>query len=115
MRSSPTDTALLQAAKESVVGLLPQLPVAARNEAKLVIKALDCVVSRLHRGTDDDVEAKREIAELGHQMGMSLDQFAQAIRAGIFEANPARSEQARDLLERMTAKKLAEDNPYYPR
>ena len=115
MRDAPSDVALLQAARDSVANMLLHLPVAARDEARLVIQALDCVARRVSADPTWEAEAKAEIAGLCDRTDMALVKLSRDIRAGVFEADPVLYSQVRDLLERMTAKKLAEDNPHYPR
>ncbi len=115
MRNEPSDIELLSAARTTLIGLLDHLSGPARSEVAFVVRTLDCVIGRLGAGAGWVDEGADAAARLCGDSATGLQGLAEAIRAGTFEQDVEAQAWVRELLERLTAEKLAEDNPNYPR
>ena len=118
MRSEPSNLELLLAVRQTVAeGLAPHLPKSLREEAQLVVRAIDLVTQRMRGdpGWPERVRDRRAAPYEGPGSSGIEDRFAADLRAGAFESDTRTLELALDVLREITSRKLAEDNPDYPR
>ncbi len=118
MRNKPSDAQLLKAARQTVLDrLVPRLPESCREDALLVVQAIDHVYRRLQSDAGWPALVRERLAALYGTAATDgiEDRFATDLREGAFEADACARGKARDILREIAARKLAEDNPDYPR
>ena len=121
MRDRPSAIELLAAARSAVLdSLVPHLPAAMRDEGLRVAQGIDIVRRGLEAesaGPDDGVRAMLAALYDSDEAGIGVleARLARNLRNGVLDVDGPERKLALDILQEMTARKLAEDNPDYPR
>lgn len=120
MGSRPSAIELLEAARAAVVDhLVPLLPVAAQDEGLRVALAIDIVRRGLEaESAEPDAVCAMLAAFYGDNeadIGVIEARLVKDVRSGVLDVDGPKRKLALDILREITARKLAEDNPDYPR
>ncbi len=120
MRNRPSAIELLEAARAAVADrLVAHLPEAMQDEGLRVAQAIDIVRRGLEAESAGPDGVRTMLVALygddGADIGVLAARLARDLRNGVLDVDGPERELAFDVLREMTARKLAEDNPDYPR
>ncbi len=120
MRNRPSHIELLEAARSAMLEtVMPGLADDLRVEALRVVQAIDIVSRELRHESAGADEVTARFATLYGENVADFEaleaRLARDLRQGAFDQDGRARRVAMDILRLMTARKLAEDNPDYPR